>query len=392
MVFPLALALRKVVGSAIRGAVNSRIGVKTAPSAVKTAARKEIRKSRTLSGKTAASAARKELSKEATDRGLSGTSRQKYYADHQAKVAEARKTAKENYDAVLKGADESVYLPRRMSKAIDEALSIGDLQGAEAAVRRSVSRAVTREMGDLRTGRRSGYGLDVNIASRDKVIDDAIKNLSSGTNLASSARQALTDSASISTKSGTLRGSAARQVADAAGEFNKLLAKARKVTSLPQQAAKQVMKEFFTKNDQGDFVDASGNVWTPDDLQDMAVEESSPVTVESIRSPDPMESIARARRGLQSRVDAHSSRIQSFQTSLTSAGMPEQSPRLYSDVMARVSSLSPGALASVIRTGVVGNSVSYFSSNNFAIVANMRGLVAALGLDPADYSYDEMNW
>lgn len=392
MAIPLALLLRQVVGSAIRGVVDSRAGVKTAPAAVKTAARKEIRTARTLSGRAAASAAKKELSQEATEKGLSGTSRKKYYADHKAKVAAARETAKENYDEVLKGANDSVNLPRRMSKEIDEALSRGDLKGAEEAVRRSVSRAVTREMGDLRTGRRSGYGLNVDITSRDSVINEAIRNISTGDNLASAAREALTGSLSIDTKSGTLHGAAARQVANAAGEFNKLLDRARNVTSLPPQAANQVMSQFFSKNDQGDYVDDAGNVWSQTDLQDIAVEESSPVTVESIRSPDPMDSIDRARRGLQRRVEAHSSRVQSFQTSLTSSGMAEQSPRLFADVMSRINSLSPGSLASVIRTGVIGNSVSYFSSNNFAIVANMRGLVSAVGLDPADYSYDEMNW
>lgn len=392
MAAPLALVLRQVVGSAVRGVVNARTGVKTASTATKTAARKEIRKARTLSGQTAAASARRELSQEATDRGLSGTSRKKYYADHRAKVAAARETARENYDEVLKGANDSVNLPRRMSKEIDEALSRGDLQGAEAAVRRSVSRAVTREMGDLRSGRRTGYGLDVDITSRSSVIDSAIRSLSTGENLASAARQALTNSLSIDTKNGTLRGNAARQVSEAAGEFNKLLDRARNVTTLQPQAANQVMRQFFTKNDQGEYTDAEGNVWSQADLQSIAVEESSPVTVESIRSSDPMESIARARRGLQSRVDAHSSRVQSFQTSLTSAGMSEQSPRLFADVMARVSSLSPGSLAGVIRTGVIGNSVSYFSSNNFAIVANMRGLVAALGLNTDDYTYDEMNW
>lgn len=392
MVAPLALVLRQVVGSAVRGVVNARVGVKTPSAATKAEARKEIRKSRTLSGQTAAASARKELSKEATDRGLSGTSREKYYADHRAKVAAARETARENYDEVLKGANDSVNLPRRMAKEIDEALSRGDLQGAEDAVRRSVSRAVTREMGDLRSGRRTGYGLDVDITSRSSVIDSAIRSLSTGENLASAARQALTDSVSIGTKNGTLHGAAARQVAEAAGEFNKLLDRARNVTTLPPQAANQVMGQFFSKNDQSEYTDAEGNVWSPADLQSIATEESSPVTVESIRSSDPMESIARARRGLQSRVDAHSSRIQSFQTSLTSSGMAEQSPRLFNDVMSRVSSLSPGSLAAVIRTGVIGNSVSYFSSNNFAIVANMRGLVAALGLDTDDYTYDEMNW
>lgn len=392
MAAPLALVLRQVVGSAVRGVVNARTGVKTPSAATKAAARKEIRKARTLSGQTAAASARRELSQEATDRGLSGTSRQKYYADHRAKVAAARETARENYDEVLKGANDSVNLPRRMSKEIDEALSRGDLQGAEDAVRRSVSRAITREMGDLRSGRRTGYGLDVDITSRSSVVDSAIRSLSTGENLASAARQALTSSLSIDTKNGTLRGDSARQVAEAAGEFNKLLDRARNVTTLPPQAANQVMGQFFTKNDQGEYTDAEGNVWSQADLQSIATEESSPVTVESIRSPDPMESIARARRGLQSRVDAHSSRIQSFQTSLTSSGMAEQSPRLFADVMARVSSLSSGSLAGVIRTGVIGNSVSYFSSNNFAIVANMRGLVAALGLNTDDYTYDEMNW
>lgn len=392
MAAPLAFLLRQMVGSAARSAVNARAGVKTTSTAAKTAARQEIRKARTLSGQKAAASARRELSEEATKRGLKGASRKEYYKDHKAKVDAARKSAREEYDEVLKGASTNLNIPRRMARDIDEALSRGDLKAAEAAVRRSVSRAVTREMGDLRTGRRTGYGLDVNIASRESVIESAIRSLSSGSNLATAARDALTDSLSIATKSGTLFGSAAREVAKAAGEFNRLLSRAQNVTSLPEQAAKQVMREFFRQNDQGDFVDADGNVWTPEDLQDIAVEESSPVTVESIRSSDPLESIDRARRGIQSRVDAHSSRIRSFRTSLTNAGMAEQSPRLFNDIMARVSSLSPGALASVIRTGVVGNSVSYFSSNNFAIIANMRPLVTAVGLNPDDYTYDEMNW
>lgn len=392
MAFPIAIVLRQVIGSAVRGITDARIGVKTPPASVKAAARKEIRASRTLAARAAAKDERRELSKEATERGLSGASRKKYYADHQDRVVSARQKAKARYDEVIQGADSSVALPKRMAKEVDEALARGDLKAAEAAVRRNVSRAITREMGDFRSGRRTGHGLDVDITSRDAVIDSAIRSLSSGQPLAAAARDALTSSLSIETKGGTLRGAAAKQVAHAAGEFNQLLDRARNITSLPAQTMNRVMSEFFTKNDQGEYTDEDGNVWSPTDLQDIANEESTPVNVENIRSTDPMESIARARRGLQRRVDSHSSRIRSFNTSLTSAGMAEQSPRLFNDVMEKISSMSPGALASVIRTGVIGNSVSYFSSNNFAIVANMRGLVAAVGLSPGDYTYDEMNW
>lgn len=389
MVAPLiAAAVRKILGSAVKQNV-AKSAVSAAPRAAEKIAKQQIRQSRATAVKQAVAPVTKDIRAEATALGLRGQARRDYVRANHHRVVQVREGTKQQFDDVLAGAGTAeAALPAAVSKQVAAKLATGDVAGASDVVRASVAKTVRRELSDLRTGRRTGYGLEVEEGSRENLVEEVLAKVAGGQNITAASREVLVDRAKLRIRGGEITGQAAKQVADAAGEFNKMLGQVQNITNLPRQTQDRIMRRFFDKVD-GKYVDADGNVWTPQDVEQTT---SGVYPVNPADTSDPLVSIARAANPLRVAVEGHSGRKRSFSTSLTNGGMRDASPVLYADVMAKVNSMSPGALDAVVRTGVMGQYVTYFSSDRNALVANAFNLVNAVGLNPSNYSFDDMNW
>lgn len=401
-----------ILGSILRSAASSAIR----SSAVRTAARKvatqdvklqnqvakelhrdTVKAARKEAGDKAAKIERAKINEEIKKLGLDkkglGAQRQAYRKIQSPRVTEARQKAQQAHDLKFNDTSFKGEFSQGVRSAVDEAFNAGNIAGAQQAIVDAARKAISRELNHLRTGRRLGHGtkVDVDNVSRDDLLRKTMEAMSEGQTMASAARKALSDYVRVETRKGSFVGKRALDLAVEAGRVNKELTKLKNITSLPASTQSKLMGELFRDNGDGTYSDSEGYVWTAEDVENY-MRDKYEIDLSKVNSADPQDVIERARYQIRSSVSRHGGIVRSFATSLQSAGMAQHSPRLYNDIMEKVQSASPSELKSVVETGALGNSVSYFSSSSWGVIANLRKLTMAVGLDPSNYTDDELSW
>lgn len=406
-------AVSQIIGAALRTGVS-----KTATPDSRKEGRAIVRDVNKKAGAAAAAKTSKAIRDEAAKKKLSGQDRKDYIRENQHRVSTARRDAKSNQGDMSSGASlTGVSIPSSLVASISRHMATGDIEGAGNAVISYTRNSIRRGKSDMTSGKMFG-DIGVGVSEAGTTIKDVSSTLSSvlsgesfhnaGRNAAAKAYATLTVGNTY-TKGGPqkLAGETAAEVAGLIKTANKLRADVRELTSQPASRIRAIMDaEFGPAIRAGVWADDRGREWTPFDVEALAGSDSSNYATardinpgssneDSIRRQATTTPVARIASGSNDLAD-------NLNKSFITAGMKDNSPRMYNDIMSVINTMSPNRLAWLVGQAPtvrgtrlfsgkprVREIVSYLSSDVYTIRTSADGLLKDLGLDPDDYDFHE---
>lgn len=274
---------------------------------------------------------------------------------------------------------------------------VKELKFIESQARRAVSNEASR----IRTGKTT-HGVDVTIdpSERHKVDPwKVVEKIVDGQSAAEAAREALTPAVRLDVNFITaggrsqprvLKGSEALHKAKELGEFMRELTRLRDFRNLTPRVRQSLAQKYGLTVDDVTQVahDMYGFPVEYETVEEMARKRELP---ETKRMVDPSHSAKKHRKQLMSDLAGGNLLTSNLLKSLTNSGVLAASPRVALDIYEAVESKTLAGIVEFFETGVMGNRYEYLSSDQHTVAMNLTKMVKAAGLNPKDYSHEELN-
>ena len=273
-----------------------------------------------------------------------------------------------------------------------------DLKFIESQARR----AITDQASRYRTGKQTG-GVEVEIdpSTRHKIDPwDVVTDIVSGKTAAEAARDALVPAIRLEVNFITpggrsqprvITGRKALQKAEALGEYTKELKRLRDFRNLGPRVRQSLAQKYGLTIDEAKGVayDMFGFEVDYETVENMSKRSLLPSTS---RMVDPAHTAKKQRKQLTRDLNSGNQLLANLSQSMSNSGMLSALPRVSKDIYEAIEKRSLAGIVEFFESGTMPDGkYAFLSSDQHIMSMNVSSMVRAAGLNPDDYTFDELN-
>lgn len=273
-----------------------------------------------------------------------------------------------------------------------------DLKFIESQARR----AITSQASRYRTGKQTG-GVEVEVdpSTRYKIDPwDVVTDIVSGKSAAEAARDALVPAIRLEVNFITpggrsqpriITGRKALQKAEALGEYTKELKRLRDFRNLGPRVRQSLAQKYGLTIDEAKGVayDLFGFEVDYETVENMSKRSLLPNTS---RMVDPAHTAKKQRKQLTRDLNSGHQLLANLSQSMNNSGMLSALPRVSKDIYEAIEKRSLAGIVEFFESGTMPDGkYAFLSSEQQVMSMNVSKMVRAAGLNPDDYTFDELN-
>ena len=273
-----------------------------------------------------------------------------------------------------------------------------DLKFIESQARR----AITAQASRYRTGKQTGgVEVDVDPSTRYKIDPwDVVTDIVSGKSAAEAARDALVPAIRLEVNFITpggrsqpriITGRKALQKAEALGEYTKELKRLRDFRNLGPRVRQSLAQKYGLTIDEAKGVayDMFGFEVDFETVENMSKRSLLPNTS---RMVDPAHTAKKQRKQLTRDLNSGHQLLANLSQSMNNSGMLSALPRVSKDIYEAIEKRSLAGIVDFFESGTMPDGkYAFLSSDQQVMSMNVSKMVRAAGLNPDDYTFDELN-